>query len=106
MSGNKKRKIIGNPVATTINPSKFGGGGGGGTGQQGADVYISDAMPEARNCIWFNTSKTIPTDSTILTLTDNTEGGIVAEVNGVDYGVGNIKEDDDATTKEYDYTLI
>lgn len=73
----------------------------------GATVHISATRPNATNCIWFNTSGVLPTEGdTVLTLTDNADSGIFAEVNGETYGIGNIKEDDDESTKEYDYTLI
>ncbi len=104
MSGRMKRKIIGNPVGTTLNPAMLGGGGG---GEGGPSMIISASKPLVNNCVWFNTSGVIPADdATVLTLTDNTDGGIIAEVNGETYGVGNIKEEDDPSTKEYDYTLI
>lgn len=77
--------------------------------QAGGDTYsfkVSETKPNDTRCIWFNTSGVIPTDdNTVLNLTNNFDGGMVAEVNGINYGVGNITGDDESTP-EYDYTII
>lgn len=100
-----KKKIIGHYIGTTLNPAILGGGGGG--GGAGTAMIISASKPYATNCVWFNTSCVAPvSEGAVIALTDDTESGVVAEVNGVEYGVANIKANDDPTTVEYDYTLI
>jgi hypothetical protein len=72
----------------------------------GTSFAISDTKPIATRCIWFDTSASAkPNDSTVLNLTQNLSGGMVAEVNGQHYGVGNSTGDDQGTPG-YDYTII
>ena len=80
----------------------IGGDGSGG----GSKVYISETNPGVAGCIWFNTSGVVPTDeASVLALTDNTDTDVVAEIDGEDYGVENIKSAGEADGN-YNYTLI